>query len=313
MFIFGNNIFHDLVAIITLLFVSLALALISKKISERMKLIDYPDNSGLKIQKKPTPLAGGFVLIGSFLVTLSLYYHFSQRDLFYLSATFVVLVFVMIAGIFDDLHRLKAKSRLILYLIFSGIFLYIFHDLIFINVLFLAINIFLFAPGVITAINMIDGMDGLCSGLSIISMLTFLFVGLSAGNSILVALSIAGLVGLVTFLVFNFYPAKMFLGSSGSELIGFLFFILIILSMQNTPYYYIPLRILLVGIPIIDMIRVMIIRYKNGKPIIHGDRNHIYDILLAKGFNQKKVWVIMIFGQLAFVSLVYLLTLALAV
>lgn len=309
MFIFGNSTFHDLVAIISLLFVSVALALISKRISEKLKLIDYPDNSGLKIQKKPTPLSGGIVLISSFLVTVPLYYYFNQRDLYHLITILAILILVMISGIFDDLHLLRAKSRLVLYTIFSGIFLFTFHDYILLNIFYLAVNLLLFAPGIITAINMIDGMDGLCSGLSIISLLPFLFIGISTSNYILIAFSITGLVGVTTFLFFNFHPAKMFLGSSGSELIGFLFFVLIILSMHNLPFYFIPLRILLVGIPIIDMIRVMIIRYKNHKPIIYGDRNHLYDVLLAKNFGQRRVWVIMMVAQMAFVSLVYVITL----
>lgn len=307
MSIFGTSLFHDLLAIIAILFFGIVANLFSIQVSKKLDLIDYPDNSGLKIQKKPTPLSGGlaiFLTMIVFFVTQSIFNSSYRIELVYLLPIFFLVVVI---GMFDDRLRLSYKTRLFFYLVFTTLIYLILAGSQNMAIVWIILLIFLFAPGIITAVNMIDGMDGLCVSVSIISLIAFAAIGLNDNNQLLVLMSSAGVVAGLAFFLFNFYPASIFLGSSGSELIGFLMLVLVVISMQNVPGYLLPFRILIIGIPVLDLIRVLIIRIKNKKSLMSGDRNHIYDRLLNRGLGQKKVWSIMIVSQIILVSLAFVL------
>ena len=296
MYIFGVSFYYD-IAIVGLLFtLGLIINLYSKKIAEIVGLMDFPSKSILKIQKKPIPLSGGIaIFVTFFLVLISSLILNDHLDHFLTYEVILVLSLVMIAGVLDDKFRINARIRLLIYLIFSFVVALLFKESIGFNLAVLTAMVLVFAPGIVTAVNMIDGMDGICAGLSIVSFLGFLSMGLTQNNPNwgLIVFSLAGILSLFSFLVFNFNPAKIFLGSSGSELVGFIFVILIFFSLDGFPFYLLPLRILMIGVPILDMIRVMAIRAYNKKPLTAGDRNHIYDLLFRKFKSQRKVWVLM--------------------
>lgn len=298
MSIFGTSVLHDILTFITFVAFGIVANLFSKKISEKFNIIDYPNNSGLKIQKKPTPLSGGLALFLTLSIVLVMYYIFNNLiDPILLFYSLVLLLGVMLMGIVDDYLHLNANIRLLFYIFFAALAYTLYRGTLNFSLVFILPTIFLFAPGIVTATNMIDGMDGVCAGTAIISFIGFTIIGLWSQNHFLVIFSLAGITSLIPFLFFNFHPAKVFLGSSGSELLGFIFFILVLISMRGIHDYLLLPRILIIGIPIIDLVRVMAIRTMAGKSLLQGDRNHIYDLLSGNGLGQQKVWTVMMGSQ----------------
>ncbi|OQC43437.1 MAG: putative undecaprenyl-phosphate N-acetylglucosaminyl 1-phosphate transferase [Bacteroidetes bacterium ADurb.Bin028] len=144
-------------------------------------------------------------------------------------------------------------------------------------------------------------MDGLCGGLLLVTFAGMIFVNkLPSLNCFLIII----IISLIGFLFYNFNPAKVFLGNSGSEFLGFLIAaISIYLFVLNSEPIKIFLIMVMIGLPLIDMTSSVIRRIKNKKDIMSGDRNHIYDQLLKNGYNQKQTWVIMMMFQIVVVTL----------
>jgi UDP-GlcNAc:undecaprenyl-phosphate GlcNAc-1-phosphate transferase len=212
-------------------------------------------------------------------------------------------------GVLDDRFLLTARIRLIFYFLISALILIIFRDQLSLGIVAGIIITFLIGPGIITSVNMIDGMDGLCSTMSVISLLGFIALNYFAklDNQTLILISISTILAIMPFLFLNFHPAKVFLGSSGSELLGVTLLALMLISTEGLSISYLPLRVLIIGLPVIDMIRVLYYRARAGRKLIFGDRTHIYDTLLQHGLNQRKVWSIMSLAQIAVVSIAVLL------
>ncbi len=159
--------------------------------------------------------------------------------------------------------------------------------------------------GFTNALNLIDGIDGLSSSVSIVILSFFTFIGFEFQDHILIALSLFTIASLVGFLFLNWYPAKIFMGDSGSLSIGFIISILAVLSLE----YIHPIVILyLAAIPILDTLIVMIRRIRRGKSPLKPDKTHLHHILV-KFFemNVRKTVLFFVILQLIFSSIGYML------
>jgi len=146
----------------------------------------------------------------------------------------------------------------------------------------------------INAVNYQDGMDGLTGGVILISLIGFTILG----DTFLAPIMIAVILG---FLVFNFPPAKIFMGDSGAYFLGF---VLAVLTMKFlNPYNWIGLigLVFILGLPLFDGVYTNIRRVLKGKSIFEGDREHFFDRLLQKGYSVPKVLYICYTIQIAFV------------
>ena len=147
--------------------------------------------------------------------------------------------------------------------------------------------------GAINAFNLIDGMDGLCVGVSLVSCFGFFLLGIRSGNVFLVWISAVLFMSLLGFFPFNFYPARIFLGDAGSGFLGFIFGVMVVIAAQqvnNSRDFIIPL--LIIGLPIPDIGLAIFRRLLKARPLFIGDRDHLYDVLLKKGWSQPKVWIV---------------------
>ena len=157
------------------------------------------------------------------------------------------------------------------------------------------------------AINLIDGIDGLASGICVIVCMVLLVVGINESNSIVIALSSFLLAGNLAFLRFNFYPAKIFLGDTGALFNGL---ILAAISTAGTRQYkgitsmtlIIPLSVL--AVPLIDMFLAIFRRIRGGNNIFTPDKRHLHHIMLSFGLSQRTVALIVyiitiLFGLIA--------------
>ncbi|PWJ90551.1 undecaprenyl/decaprenyl-phosphate alpha-N-acetylglucosaminyl 1-phosphate transferase [Oceanotoga sp. DSM 15011] len=234
------------------------------KFALKFSIVDKPDNN-LKNHKKITPYLGGLSL---FLSILPFYFD----DLYYIIPAFII----MIIGLFDDIKNINPFFRLFVEFAVITFTVVNFHMgfSIIINILFIITGVAL-----INAVNMIDGMDGLCSGTALISLLFFAII--SKNFDILYFVF-----ALLGFLVFNFYPAKIFLGDAGSYLIGFTLFYNFnyLTSKSGFGGYFIGL--IITAYFFTDLFFSILRRIMNDKSPFYGDKEHIYDKIRSR-FNTK--------------------------
>ncbi len=242
-------------------------------------IVDKPDGK-LKFHKKPVAYLGGLSVYVAFLFTVALYFDF-QKDVLgmLLAGTIIIMI-----GIIDDLKTIDPKLKLIgqtiavFVLIRSGVYIQLF----FLPYWACVLLTFFWLMGTTNAFNIIDVMDGLSTGIGIICCLILFVISLLNGRPMIAILTISLAGALIGFLRFNFNPATIYLGDSGSMFLG-----LIIGSLAMTGSYtennllacLAPVVIL--GVPIFDTLFVMYIRRKNGIPVMYGSTDH-YALRLRK-------------------------------
>lgn len=206
---------------------------------------------------------------------------------------------VFLLGLVDDLVGLRAVVKLVWQVIAASIAIYFgFHINILSNPFNGAINLLplisiplslLWITGVTNAINLIDGLDGLAAGVCAISSGTLFFVALRT-HEIGAALLLLALSGAALgFLKYNFFPAKIFLGDSGSYFLGFILACASILGVfKTTLVVALIIPLLILGVPIFDTLFAIGRRVSNGKSPFDADNKHIHHMFLRAGFTQRE-------------------------
>ena len=264
------------------------------KFAKKYSLYDVPNER--KEHSRPVPTMGGIAVVVGMMTALFMWHPFNyetQQICFFFS-----IAVLLSLGIMDDLKDLSAKYKFLIQtglatlMAISGIRITSFEGLFGIYELpMLAQYTFtlLTIAGVTNAFNLIDGIDGLAGGLGFMSLATLgIFLTMNGDMvSALIAFSLAG--GIVAFLYFNFNPAKIFLGDTGSLVLGFSIAVLCIRLMQVNTHVslpHAPLFILgIVFIPVFDTIRVFAYRIWRGKSPFQADKTHIHHLLTNAGFS----------------------------
>jgi UDP-N-acetylmuramyl pentapeptide phosphotransferase/UDP-N-acetylglucosamine-1-phosphate transferase len=166
---------------------------------------------------------------------------------------------------------------------------------------------------VINSFNLIDGVDGLAASLGILSMLVFGIYFFAAEQQAYTLLSFAMAGSLAAFLIFNHHPAKIFMGDSGSLMIGLINAILVIkfINIADKPLAAVPVQsVVAVGfavmiVPLLDTLRVFSIRILNGRSPFTPDRNHFHHLLLDRGLNHAAVTLSCVVINVGFILLAY--------
>ncbi len=270
-------------------------------------LVDLPDR-GRKFHKRPTPLTGGLGILLALLVSGKLYIDLNNLTGYLPEFTFQLMVIsvpLLILFLIDDLRGLKPLIRIIIqcalsgYMIFStGVYLESLGNLFGfgnINLGLFGIPFTLFCVvGVMNAFNMMDGINGLCSGCA---MLALILIGFSSGliyDSMLV-LIIGSTLGFVIFnLGFLGKKRGVFLGDSGSNLIGFWVAWIAVYASQNQNYFIEPITMLwFISIPLLDCIGLIFSRIKKGLSWSTAGRDHIHHKLM-KRFTARQTLIIIL-------------------
>ncbi|RXG65935.1 undecaprenyl/decaprenyl-phosphate alpha-N-acetylglucosaminyl 1-phosphate transferase [Candidatus Atribacteria bacterium 1244-E10-H5-B2] len=227
-------------------------------------------------------------------------------------------VIILLLGVVDDIANLSPKHKFVIQMIPALIVIIYNSDLInnfIVNQLksfdllgYLLYPILIFwIVGVTNSINIIDGLDGLACGVSLIALVAFLILGLKQNLEALSLISIALAGSMLAFLRFNFYPAKIFLGDSGSTFAGFVLAstgALWALNSRNAFFIFIPVIIL--ALPIFDTLFAIWRRYRGHHPIFQADKGHLHHRLLARGIAHKNV-VFILWGISAICSVIALI------
>ena len=168
-----------------------------------------------------------------------------------------------------------------------------FGDYIFLEYLAVPLTIF-WVVGITNTVNLIDGLDGLAAGVSTIAAITICLVALQQGDVFIATLTACLAGAAVGFLYYNFNPAKIFMGDSGSMFLGFMLSgISVIGAVKAATTIAIIVPILALGLPIMDTTFAIVRRYRGGVPIFKPDKGHLHHRLLDLGFSQRQAVLLM--------------------
>ena len=258
--------------------VGLIAMFVALKLSPAFGLLDHPNSRSAHATAMPR--GGGVGIFMGFLFALWLFgFPFSLYIFFSVALVFVI-------GVLDDRHDIRPKVKLIGLLLASTLLYghgFGFHTLgeyfgISFELGFFAPLFFIFAiAGFSNALNLIDGLDGLAASVSIVILASLAYVGYKYNDFFLFYGALSLMLPLGAFLVLNWYPAKMFMGDSGSLVIGFW---IAMLSAHALKYVPAAAILFLAAIPVLDTIMVSLKRVRLGVSPFRADKRHIHHILL---------------------------------
>ncbi|KJS81353.1 MAG: UDP-phosphate N-acetylglucosaminyl 1-phosphate transferase [Peptococcaceae bacterium BICA1-8] len=273
--------------------ITLGLVPLIKKMAFKVGAVDNPCQR--KVHCKPMPRLGGLAIYIGFIAMVLLTQPLTQQIIgLVLGSTIIAMI-----GVVDDIKDLSPKLKLLGQIIAACVLVafnidvdYITHPfangVVSLGYLSIPVTV-LWVVGITNAVNLIDGLDGLAAGLSAIAAITLAIVGYSQGHMLMVVLSLMLAASTLGFLRYNFYPAQIFMGDSGSMFLGFNLSALAIMGFaKSITVISVFVPILILGIPIFDTMFAIIRRYFNGQPIFKADKEHLHHCLLNKGFTHKQ-------------------------
>ncbi len=280
---------------------------VARKLAFKLNVLDIPKDDR-KVHKEPIPYLGGAAIYASAILTMLI---FSDLDKTAISIMLggTVIFFV---GLIDDIKDISPKVKLAGQIIAALIAVYggakinyitnplPGYDVIYLEYLTIPISV-LWIVGITNTMNLIDGIDGLASGVATISASTMMFIAAISGfDFILVECAVVAGASL-GFLPYNFNPAKIFMGDTGALFLGYMLAVISILGvMKIVTSATIIIMILVLGIPLFDTSFAIIRRIRNKKPIMEADKGHVHHRLLAKGFTQRQTVLILYIVSIIF-------------
>jgi len=277
------------------------------KYADTLGLVDLPNKRSS--HKKVMPRSAGIGFVSASLLGL-LFVEFTHvMEYLYI---YISILFIMLVGIYDDKfevsHRIKFLGLFMVasFVVLNGISIdsignYFGYEIglpFYISFIFSVFAI----VGFSNALNLTDGLDGLAGSISLMMMLVFLVIGYQNNDILMINLSSAFIVSLVVFLYFNWYPAKIFMGDSGSLTLGFVISILSIESLNYIP----PSAVLfIIGMPLVDTFIVIRRRIQRGQSPFKADKNHIHHFMYKVKLDVKVSVLLIVYLQIALSLLGY--------
>lgn len=286
---------------------------LAKKISYKLKAIDYPKSRGLN--KEPMPRMGGLAIFLGFILTviiLSIFIKEFNSKQFY--GFILGGIIIVILGIFDDIYELSAKVKFIFQLLVALIVVY---SEIRIDVImwpfweylkpFSSIITMIWIIGLINAVNLIDGVDGLAAGVSAIASICLMVLCIISGSSLAVVLTTILAGSCLGFLPRNFSPAEIYMGDTGATFLGYVLAVTSCIGVYKSyAVLSIFISILAIALPILDTLFAMIRRALQGKPLMSADRGHLHHRLIDSGYSHKQA-VTILYGISLFSAIIAIL------
>lgn len=286
-----------LVAFVVALIASFLLTPWVKQLAVKWGAMDAPD--ARKVHTKPIPRMGGLAIYVAFVLAVISSMHLT-RDIvgLLLGGSLIVIV-----GIFDDIYQLPAKVKLFWQIVAASVLVIFdiriewftnpFGGYVYLEYLSIPITI-LWVVSLTNVVNLIDGLDGLAAGVSIIAAVTVILVALKQGFYPVAVLT-AALAGAATgFMKYNFNPATIFMGDTGSMFLGYMMAAISVFgAVKSAATIALVVPSIALGLPIMDTAFAIVRRYTNGQPIFKPDKGHLHHRLLAMGLTQKQTVLLM--------------------
>lgn len=292
------------------------------RLAKKVGAVDIPNDR--RVNKKPMPRLGGLAVIAGFLVSaiyliISMFIekkiNFTEDSLN--KKIFGFLIGIIVLGItcfIDDVKGIKPLAKLAgqtlaaILVVSSGVLIDNFtipfkENSVMLNEVFSYILTIGWIVGITNAINLIDGLDGLSSGITLISCISLLIIFALNESPLIAIILITSLAGaIVGFLPYNFNPAKTFIGDVGSNFMGFSIAVISILGVAKTYTAVVIIApIMVLALPIFDTLWAIvrrIIKTKSIKGVFKADKGHLHHRLMARGYTQKQA-VLILYGLTA--------------
>jgi UDP-GlcNAc:undecaprenyl-phosphate GlcNAc-1-phosphate transferase len=292
----------SLTVFLALFFVTLLTILYMIRNAGKFGMMDIPNERS--IHRKPVPRGGGIGFVSAVLI-ISLFFNFSYFIEYYYIYLSILVVFTV--GVVDDKRGVTPVTKfififlatLILYLndfYVASLGSFLGYEITLPTVLILPFTFFAIA-GFTNAFNLLDGLDGLAGGVSMVMLGAFLAIGILYDDLLIVTLSSFFIVTVFTFLLFNWHPAKIFMGDSGSLTLGF---VISILSIQSLEYLTPAAVLFIIALPILDTFIVMTRRIQRGRSPFKADRNHMHHFIYKVKMDVRFTVILIVYVQLAF-------------
>jgi len=293
------------IAFIICFIASILLTPLVKKFAIKIGATDNPNER--KVHQKLMPRLGGLAIFISFIIGILILMPESP----YMWSIIAGAIIIVITGFLDDMFEISAKWKLLgqiaaaSVVIIGGVYVE------FINLPFegtLQLGIFgipltlLWIVGITNAINLIDGLDGLAAGVSSIILLAITTIAIMDGNMFIIALASLLLASTVGFLFYNFHPAQIFMGDTGSLFLGFMIAVISLLGFKSVTLFSLLIPIIILAVPISDTLFAIVRRMINKQPISAPDKAHLHHCLLNLGNSHRRT-VLIIYGISAFFAL----------
>ena len=296
-----KSMIKNILPLIIAMIISFLMTPIVRKLAFSIGAIDIPKDSR-RVHKKPMPLLGGLAIYISVMVCLFIFVTITKKIMLIIIGGSLILI----SGIIDDWKGLSPRAK-ITFQIIAAIILLIggvridfitnpfteYKSLIYLRYLSIPATIF-WLVGITNTLNLIDGLDGLAAGIGAISSLCLMVVarGFAYDQIVILSTIVAG--ACLGFLPYNFNPAKIFMGDTGSLFLGFMLGAISIEGvMKSVATIAIVVPIIILSIPIFDTSFAIFRRIKNRQSISTGDRGHLHHLLLNRAYSQKKIVLIL--------------------
>jgi UDP-GlcNAc:undecaprenyl-phosphate/decaprenyl-phosphate GlcNAc-1-phosphate transferase len=277
-----------------------------KKLAFKIGATDKPNQR--KVHQKIMPRLGGLAIYISFIAGLLIL----QPDAPYNMAIILGSLIIIATGVLDDMIEISAKVKLAgqlaaaaIVVVWGGVHVEFvnlpFGGMLEFGMLSIPLTI-LWIVGITNAINLIDGLDGLAAGVSSIALITISGMAIIMGDPYVVAIGSITLASTLGFLIYNFHPAKIFMGDTGALFLGYIISVLSLLGFKNVTMISFIVPVIILGVPISDTFFAIIRRIVTKKPLSAPDKSHLHHCLLRLGYSHRQT-VILIYAMAAFFGL----------
>ncbi len=295
-----------ILAFVLAFIISFFMTPVAKKIAFKVGAIAKPRTRDM--HSKPIPRMGGIAIVTAFLVTLCITVRYiTVLDWKQLIGITLGAIIIFLLGFFDDIYELNAKLKFLIQILAATLVALAGVTIEFISIPFigdvpmlldmLSIPVtVIWIVGITNAVNFIDGLDGLAAGVSSIASLSLMVLSIHSGYPIAVLLTAILAGSCLGFLPYNFNPASIFMGDTGSTFLGFILGVTSILGLlKGYTVATILVAVLILGLPVFDTAFAILRRLLAGKPITQPDRGHLHHRLVDRGYSHKHA-VITLYG-----------------
>lgn len=310
------DIYQILINIMFAVLISAMLTPLVRKLAFKIGAVDVPNNRRMNTNVMPS--IGGLAIYITYFIVI----FFLQPIPFRVSGPiFLAATIIIITGIIDDIHEISPKAKM-LGLLLAAVLITVLNNMVMAQISIPLVGEILLPNwigfpvtiiwilGITNSINLIDGLDGLASGISIIALVTMGIISVFfLGNaSLMTSILIFTLVGsIVGFFPYNFNPAKIYLGDTGALFLGFMISIMSLYGLKNVTFITLIIPIVILGIPITDTLYAMLRRKLNNMPISGADKHHMHHRLMSLGLTHKQTVLVIYLVAIIFsmISLLY--------
>lgn len=267
-----------------------------KRLAYRIGAVDRPNYR--KVHARIMPRLGGLAIYLSFIVTYLIYRPDGDFD----KALLIGATIIIITGVLDDMLEITAKAKMLGQLA-AAVVIVVYGEIQieFINLPFggeLEFGYFaipltiIWIVGITNAVNLIDGLDGLAAGVSTIALITLSAMAILMGNPFVATVTAILAASTLGFLVFNFYPARIFMGDTGALFLGFMISVFALLGFKGVTMFALIIPVIMLGVPVSDTFFAIVRRLREKQPLSAADKSHLHHCLLNVGFTHRQTVLI---------------------